>query len=62
MDVCIIDDCHYQNVPVVKFNVIKVQAQNYLHEEPRGELVAVLSGEYFNRTISQWEPLVEDWG
>ena len=59
---CIIDDCHYQNVPVVKFALTKVQTESYLRVEPEGAAVAVLSGEYFNRTISQWEPLIEDWG
>ena len=62
VSVCVIDDCHFQNVPLARMTAKKLQLEQYLRVDPEGAAVAVLAAEYFNRTISQWEPLLEEWG
>ena len=62
LSVCVIDDCHFQNVPLARVTAKKLQLEHYLRADPEGAAVAVLTTEYFNRTISHWEPLLEEWG
>ena len=62
LSVCVIDDCHFQNVPFVRVTAKKLQLEHYLRSDPDGAAVVVLAAEYFNRTILHWEPLLEEWG
>lgn len=61
LSVCLIDDCVNHDVPLLDLTLSALQAQHDLLVEKKGRAVATLSGEYYNRNISAWEPVLEPW-
>jgi len=49
------------DVPLLDLTLSALQAQHDLLVEKKGRAVATLSGEYYNRNISAWEPVLEPW-
>jgi len=57
---CVIDDCKDSDVPLVEITVQQLELiQNCL--ENSGYADCVLSGDYYNRGLSGWEPFLEPW-
>lgn len=62
MSVCLIDDCVDHDVPLLELSLADLQAEHCLAEEVRqGKARALFAGEYYNRNISAWEPVLESW-
>ena len=60
LSMCLIDDCVNHDVPLLDLTLTAVQAQHDLLER-KGKATTVLSGDYYNRNISAWEPVLEPW-
>ncbi len=58
---CLIDDCVNRDVPLLDFSLSQLQAEHDLLVQRKGSATAIFSGEYYNRNISAWEPVVEPW-
>ncbi len=59
---CLIDDCVDNDVPLLDFSLVDLQAEHDLAEEgKRGRARALFAGDYYNRHISAWEPVLESW-
>lgn len=58
---CLIDDCVNRDVPLLDFTLTELHAEHDLLLEKKGKATSVFSGEYYNRNISSWEPMVEPW-
>jgi vacuolar protein sorting-associated protein 13D len=57
---CIIDDCKDCDVPLAEFSFNHVAfAQDVV--EKKGSLVCTVSGDFYNRDVSGWEPFLEAW-
>ena len=61
LSVCLIDDCVSRDVPLFDFTLAQLQAEHDLLVEKKGRAAAIFSGEYYNRNISAWEPVIEPW-
>ena len=61
LSVCLIDDCINRDVPLLDFSLSDFQAEHVLREEKRGRAKANFAGDYYNRNISAWEPIIEPW-
>ena len=61
LSVCLIDDCVSRDVPLFDFTLAELRAEHDLLVEKKGRAQAVFSGEYYNRNISAWEPVIEPW-
>ena len=61
LSLCLIDDCFNRDVPLLDFTLSDAQVHHYMQEPFNGQLHAKLMGEYYNRNISAWEPMVEPW-
>lgn len=62
---CIIDDCGDSDVPLLELtlsNLFLKQDLAEMHDhECKGALECILAGDYYNRVLSGWEPIVEPW-
>lgn len=58
-NLCVIDDCRDADVPLFEAALAHV----YVRHSFRGDGVAraAVSGSYYNRALSSWEPFVEPW-
>ncbi|XP_053397933.1 intermembrane lipid transfer protein VPS13D-like isoform X2 [Mercenaria mercenaria] len=56
---CLIDDCQDADVPLIQLNFFGID----LKYEPgrEGKAGFKIAGDYYNRTLSGWEPLIEQW-
>ena len=61
LSVCLIDDCVNHDMPLLDFSLSHLRAEHDLLIEKKGRATADFSGEYYNRNISAWEPVVEPW-
>lgn len=61
LSVCVIDDCVDHDVPLLEFSLVDIQAEHDFLPARKGRARAVFSGDYYNRHISAWEPVVESW-
>jgi len=62
MSVCLIDDCVDNDVPLLDFSLADLQLDHALSDETKhGKARAIFAGDYYNRHISAWEPVLESW-
>ena len=61
LSVCLIDDCINRDVPLLDFSLSNFLAEHMLREEKRGRAKGNFAGDYYNRNISAWEPIIEPW-
>ena len=61
LSVCLIDDCINRDVPLLDFSLSDLQAEHVLKDKSRGKAQANFAGDYYNRNITAWEPVIEPW-
>ena len=59
VNVCIIDDCKDADVPLLELTLRRLSLKHGFGGE--GEAATSLSGNYYNRALSAWEPFMEPW-
>ena len=59
VNLCVIDDCKDADVPLLE---MRLQQLNLKHEcNGDGKAASTLTGSYYNRALSSWEPFLEPW-
>ena len=61
VNTCLIDDSLDHDVPLVELTLTGVQAEHPLAGGDAGSAITTLFLDYYNRSISAWEPIVEPW-
>jgi vacuolar protein sorting-associated protein 13D len=56
---CIIDDCKDADIPLLELGLSHLGLKHSISGE--GEAATTLSGNYYNRALSCWEPFMEPW-
>ncbi len=59
INICIIDDCKDADVPLLEVTLSHLHLKHGYCGE--GEASSLLSGSYYNRALSSWEPFMEPW-
>ncbi|XP_069096842.1 intermembrane lipid transfer protein VPS13D isoform X1 [Pleurodeles waltl] len=59
--ICIIDDCMDCDVPLAEFTFSHLNFVQHVGSSPEGFAKLTLSGDYYNRALSGWEPFIEPW-
>ncbi|XP_064381693.1 intermembrane lipid transfer protein VPS13D isoform X1 [Dromaius novaehollandiae] len=59
--ICFIDDCMDCDVPLAELTFSRLNFLQYLRANPEGCAHFTLSGDYYNRELSGWEPFIEPW-
>ncbi|XP_077106391.1 intermembrane lipid transfer protein VPS13D isoform X2 [Ranitomeya variabilis] len=59
--ICFIDDCMDCDVPLAEITFSRLNFFQHLVSNPDGSAGFTLSGDYYNRELSGWEPFVEPW-
>jgi len=60
LSLCVIDDCKDSDVPLLEIGVQTLELSQNCTDNC-GSAECVLSGDYYNRALSGWEPFVEQW-
>ncbi|XP_063292174.1 intermembrane lipid transfer protein VPS13D isoform X2 [Pelobates fuscus] len=59
--ICFIDDCMDCDVPLAEITFSRLNFFQHLVSNPNGFAEFTLSGDYYNRELSGWEPFIEPW-
>lgn len=59
--ICFIDDCVDCDVPLAELTFSRLNFLQRVRASPEGYAHFTLSGDYYNRALSGWEPFVEPW-
>ncbi|XP_066231199.1 intermembrane lipid transfer protein VPS13D isoform X2 [Saccopteryx leptura] len=59
--VCFIDDCMDCDVPLAELTFSRLNFLQHVRASPEGHAHFTLSGDYYNRALSGWEPFIEPW-
>ena len=59
INICIIDDCKDADVPLIETTLSHLHLKHGFSGE--GEASSLISGLYFNRALSSWEPFLDPW-
>ncbi|XP_066494000.1 intermembrane lipid transfer protein VPS13D [Tiliqua scincoides] len=59
--ICFIDDCMDCDVPLAELTFSHLNILKHLRASPEGYAHFTLSGDYYNREFSGWEPFIEPW-
>ncbi|XP_044138116.1 LOW QUALITY PROTEIN: vacuolar protein sorting-associated protein 13D [Bufo gargarizans] len=59
--ICFIDDCMDCDVPLAEITFSRLNFFQHLVSNPDGSAEFMLSGDYYNRELSGWEPFIEPW-
>ncbi|XP_054856929.1 intermembrane lipid transfer protein VPS13D isoform X2 [Eublepharis macularius] len=59
--ICFIDDCMDSDVPLAELTFSRLNFLQHLRASPEGYAHFTLSGDYYNRELSGWEPFIEPW-
>ncbi|XP_058017026.1 intermembrane lipid transfer protein VPS13D [Ahaetulla prasina] len=59
--ICFIDDCMDCDVPLAELTFSRLNFLQHLRASPEGYAHFTLSGDYYNRELSGWEPFIEPW-
>lgn len=59
--ICFIDDCMDCDVPLAELTFSRLNFLQHLRANPEGCARFTLSGDYYNRELSGWEPFIEPW-
>ncbi|XP_073937433.1 intermembrane lipid transfer protein VPS13D isoform X8 [Castor canadensis] len=61
MCICFIDDCMDCDVPLAELTFSRLNFLQHVRTSPEGYAHFTLSGDYYNRALSGWEPFIEPW-
>ncbi len=61
VSVCLIDDSVNRDVPLFDFSLADLQVEHHLQSTNQGVARGLFAGDYYNRGISSWEPVIEQW-
>ncbi|XP_041621908.1 vacuolar protein sorting-associated protein 13D isoform X6 [Vulpes lagopus] len=61
MCICFIDDCMDCDVPLAELTFSRLTFLQHVRTSPEGYAHFTLSGDYYNRALSGWEPFIEPW-
>ncbi|XP_078095173.1 intermembrane lipid transfer protein VPS13D isoform X6 [Mustelus asterias] len=59
--ICLIDDCMDCDVPLAELTFSRLYFLQRVGASPEGSANFTLSGDYYNRELSGWEPFAEPW-
>ncbi|EDL29728.1 mCG140286, isoform CRA_b [Mus musculus] len=59
--ICFIDDCMDCDVPLAELTFSRLNFLQHIRTNPEGFAHFTLSGDYYNRALSGWEPFIEPW-
>ncbi|XP_063001311.1 intermembrane lipid transfer protein VPS13D isoform X8 [Elgaria multicarinata webbii] len=59
--ICFIDDCMDCDVPLAELTFSRLNFLQHLRANSEGYAHFTLSGDYYNRELSGWEPFIEPW-
>ncbi|XP_058531396.1 intermembrane lipid transfer protein VPS13D isoform X2 [Ochotona princeps] len=59
--ICFIDDCMDCDVPLAELTFSRLNFLQHMRTSPEGYAHFTLSGDYYNRALSGWEPFIEPW-
>ncbi|XP_041130652.1 vacuolar protein sorting-associated protein 13D-like isoform X3 [Polyodon spathula] len=59
--ICFIDDCLDCDVPLAEITFSRLYFLQRMGSNPEGTASFTLSGDYYNRELSGWEPFIEPW-
>lgn len=59
--ICFIDDCLDCDVPLAEFTFSRLSVLQRIGSTQEGKASFALSGDYYNRELSGWEPFIEPW-
>ncbi|XP_044308193.1 vacuolar protein sorting-associated protein 13D isoform X3 [Varanus komodoensis] len=59
--ICFIDDCMDCDIPLAELTFSRLNFLQHLRASPEGNADFTLSGDYYNRELSGWEPFIEPW-
>ncbi|MGH0118333.1 UNVERIFIED_CONTAM: hypothetical protein FKN15_048569 [Acipenser sinensis] len=59
--ICFIDDCLDCDVPLAEITFSRLYFLQRVGSNPKGTASFTLSGDYYNRELSGWEPFIEPW-
>ncbi|XP_066547335.1 intermembrane lipid transfer protein VPS13D isoform X1 [Amia ocellicauda] len=59
--ICFIDDCLDCDVPLAELTFSRLCVLQRIVSNPEGNASFTLSGDYYNRELSGWEPFIEPW-
>ncbi|XP_068395011.1 intermembrane lipid transfer protein VPS13D isoform X2 [Eschrichtius robustus] len=59
--ICFIDDCMDRDVPLAELTFSRLNFLQHVRTSPEGYAHFTLSGDYYNRALSGWEPFIEPW-
>ncbi|KAG8505608.1 Vacuolar protein sorting-associated protein 13D [Galemys pyrenaicus] len=59
--ICLIDDCMDCDVPLAELTFSRLNFLQRVRTSPEGYAHFTLSGDYYNRALSGWEPFIEPW-
>ncbi|XP_054435700.1 intermembrane lipid transfer protein VPS13D isoform X2 [Pteronotus mesoamericanus] len=59
--ICFIDDCMDCDVPLAELTFSRLNFLQRIRTSPEGCAHFTLSGDYYNRALSGWEPFLEPW-
>jgi vacuolar protein sorting-associated protein 13D len=59
INICIIDDCKDADVPLLEMTLSHLHLKHGFCGE--GDASSLLSGSYYNRALSSWEPFLDPW-
>ncbi|ELW68630.1 Vacuolar protein sorting-associated protein 13D [Tupaia chinensis] len=59
--ICFIDDCMDCDVPLAELTFSRLNFLQHVRTSPEGYAHFTLSGDYYNRALSGWEPFIEPW-
>ncbi|XP_019397092.1 PREDICTED: vacuolar protein sorting-associated protein 13D isoform X2 [Crocodylus porosus] len=59
--ICFIDDCMDCDVPLAELTFSRLNFLQHVRANPEGYAQFTLSGDYYNRELSGWEPFIEPW-
>ncbi|XP_052031847.1 LOW QUALITY PROTEIN: intermembrane lipid transfer protein VPS13D [Apodemus sylvaticus] len=59
--ICFIDDCMDCDVPLAELTFSRLNFLQHVRTNSEGYAHFTLSGDYYNRALSGWEPFIEPW-
>ncbi|KAI4823651.1 hypothetical protein KUCAC02_012229, partial [Chaenocephalus aceratus] len=59
--ICFIDDCLDCDIPLAELTFSRLYVLQRIGSTQEGNASFTLSGDYFNRELSGWEPFIEPW-
>ncbi|XP_071113916.1 intermembrane lipid transfer protein VPS13D-like [Haliotis cracherodii] len=58
---CLIDDCGDADVPLAEISFSGIHFNQTMEPNIEGKAIFQMTGEYYNRSLSGWEPFLETW-